>query len=138
MTDSNIGPTNAGDTAPRRLRRLRPPHFPGQAHLTRFVTAASTRPWAVLWVPVPVAWQLAAQSAGVNRLEEGLALVLTLPYLAGLACGLAVFAWMLWHIAIAARRRLSHRMPDPVALPWYGRIAGWFALGSMASLIVAR
>ncbi len=55
------------------------------------MTAASTRPWAVLWAPVPVAWQLAAQSAGVNRLEEGLALVLTLPYLAGLAC---VAAWV--------------------------------------------
>jgi len=102
------------------------------------VTAASRRPWTVLWVPVPIAWQLSAQSAGVNRLEEGLAVVLTLPYLTGLACVLAVFAWMLWHIAIDARRRLSHRMPDPVALPWYGRIARWFALGSMASLIVAR
>jgi len=91
VTDSSTGPMNAGDTTPRRLRRRRPPHFPSQTRLTRCVTAASTRPWAVLWAPVPVAWQMAARQARVNRLEEGLALVLTLPYLAGLAC---VAAWV--------------------------------------------
>jgi len=102
------------------------------------VTAASRRPWTVLWVPVPIAWQLSAQSAGVNRLEEGLAVLLTLPELAGFACVALLFAWMLWHIVIGARRRLSHRLPDPLTFPWYARIALWFALGSVASLLVAR
>jgi len=85
MTTTTTGPPDRGDNA------RRPPHPPARNRLTRLMTTASTRPWAVLWVPVPVAWQRAAQSAVVNRLEEGLALVLTLPYLAGLAC---VAAWV--------------------------------------------
>ncbi len=39
-------------------------------HLTRVVTAGTTRPWAVLWASIPVAWQLSAQSAGVNRMND--------------------------------------------------------------------
>lgn len=106
--------------------------------LARLTTTASTRPWAVLWVAIPVAWQLAAQSAGVNRLEEGLAVVFSLPELAGVLCVVALLAWMVWHIGLSAHARLSHRMPAAVAYPWYARIAWWFMLGSAASAFVAR
>jgi len=128
MTTPNRGTSDAN---------RRPPH-PSPRRLARLLTAASTRPWAVLWEPVPVSWQRSARAAGVNRLEEGLALLLTLPYLAGLACVAALFAWMLWYIAVAARRRLSHRLPDPAVPTWYVRIARWFALGILATFLIPR
>ncbi len=48
----------------------RPPHQRVVSRLTRFVTTASTQPWAVLWTPIPVVWQLSAQSASVNRMDD--------------------------------------------------------------------
>jgi len=53
MTTPNRGTSDAN---------RRPPH-PSPRRLARLLTAASTRPWAVLWAPVPVTWELSARAA---------------------------------------------------------------------------
>jgi len=60
--------------------------------LAQFTTTVSRRPWAVLWIPIPTAWQIAARSVDANHAEAALALLLTIPELIGLVCIVAVFA----------------------------------------------
>ena len=82
------------------------------AHLAQFTTAASRRPWAVLWIPVPIAWQIAARSAGVNRAEEALAVLLSVPELIGILCGVGMIGWCRDDWVATVERRES-RGPTP-------------------------
>lgn len=99
------------------------------ARLAQVTTAASRRPWAVLWIPLPIAWQMAARQASVNRLEEALTLLLTIPELVGMACIGALMLWQLWRLVKMAQRRRTGSAPQPLVYPWYGRIGLWFGAG---------
>jgi len=96
------------------------------AHVT---IAASRRPWAVLWIPLPIAWQIAARSAGVNRAEEALAVLLSVPELIGILCIVALIGWQLWAVGKAIASRRAHQPQRPWAYPWFARIGLWFSGG---------
>jgi len=99
------------------------------AHLARFTTAASRRPWAVLWIPIPTAWQVAARSVSTNRAEEVLALLLSIPELIGILCGVGMIGWQLWSVGKAVARRHAKQPQLPWAYPWFVRIGLWFCGG---------
>ncbi|MDQ2827998.1 MAG: hypothetical protein M3Y74_03000 [Chloroflexota bacterium] len=96
------------------------------AHVT---IAASRRPWAVLWIPLPIAWQIAARSADANRAEEVLALLLTIPELVGSLCMVALIGWQLWAVGKAVARRRVKKPQPPWVYPWFARIGVWFCVG---------
>jgi hypothetical protein len=99
------------------------------ARLAQFTTVASRRPWAVLWIPAPIAWQIAARSAGVNRAEEALAVLLSVPELIGVLCIVALIGWQLWAGGKAIARRRTHQPQRPWVYPWFARIGLWFSGG---------
>ena len=96
------------------------------AHVT---IAASRRPWAVLWIPLPIAWQIAARSVSTNRAEEVLAVLLSIPELIGILCIVALIGWQLWAGGKAIARRRAHQPQRPWAYPWFARIGLWFGGG---------
>jgi len=97
--------------------------------LAQFTTAASRRPWAVLWIPIPTAWQIAAQSASANRVEEALAVLLSIPELIGVLCIVALIGWQVWSVGKAVARRRANQPQPPWAYPWFARIGLWFGGG---------
>ncbi len=99
------------------------------ARLGRFATTASRRPWTVLWIPLPIAWQMAARQARVNRLEEALTLLLTIPELVGMGCIVGLVAWELWEVGKAIAQRIGHTPQQPWVFPWFARIGLWFGTG---------
>ncbi len=99
------------------------------AHLAQFTTAASRRPWAVLWIPIPTAWQVAARSVSTNRAEEALAVLLSVPELIGVLCIVALIGWQLWSVGKAVARRRANQPQPPWAYPWFARIGLWFGGG---------
>ncbi len=108
------------------------------AGLARAAIAASRRPWAVLWIPLPVAWQTAARHISVNRMEEALALLLTIPEVMGTLCFVGLLVWQLWSLAKIARRRIAHDTVTLGVYPWFARIGLWFGAGYTLALVVAR
>jgi len=99
------------------------------ARLAQFITAASRRPWAILWIPVPTAWQIAARAAGVSRAEEILTILLSIPELLGLLCIVALIGWQLWSVGKAVARRRAKQPQHPWVYPWFARIGLWFGGG---------
>jgi len=99
------------------------------ARLAQVTTAASRRPWAVLWIPIPTAWQVAARSVSANRAEEVLAVLLSIPELIGILCLVALIGWQLWAVGKAIANRRAHRPQRPWAYPWFARIGLWFSGG---------
>ncbi len=106
------------------------------ARLAQVVTAASRRPWAVLWIPLFIAWQMAARQVSVNRLEEALTLLLTIPELMGMVCIGALMLWQMWGLVKMAQRRRAGGAPQPPVYPWYGRIGLWFGAGFLLSAVL--
>jgi len=110
----------------------------GAVRLTQLATTASRRPWAYLWVPLPLSWQLSVRAMGANSLEEGLAVLLTIPELIGFACVVAMIAWQLWQIGKTIAARFAHRPFRPQVYPWFARIGLWFCVGFVLAGFVAR
>ncbi len=104
--------------------------------LAQFATAASRRPWAVLWIPLPVAWQMAARHISANRLEEALALLLTIPEVMGSLCLVGLLMWQLWSLAKIARQRIAHNTARVGVYPWFARIGLWFGVGFFLSAFI--
>ncbi len=108
------------------------------SRLGRLATTASRRPWAVLWLVVPISWQLAAESVRVNHAEEALALLLTIPELIGTVCFVGLLVWQVWALGTAITRRLARRPQHPWVYPWFARIGLWFGVGLLlASYVVS-
>jgi hypothetical protein len=99
------------------------------ARLAQFTTVASRRPWAVLWIPIPIAWQVAARSVSTNRAEEVLAVLLSIPELIGILCIVALIGWQLWAVGKAIASRRAHQPQRPWVYPWFARIGLWFSGG---------
>ncbi len=109
------------------------------ARLAQFTTAASRRPWAVLWIPIPTAWQVAAQSVAANRAAwTALALLLSIPELIGLACILTLLAWSVWSAGKTIARRRANQPPQPWVYPWYARIGWWFGTGFLLTSVIVH
>jgi len=116
-------------TRATRERTIYRPQRRGAARLTQVTTAASQRPWAVLWIPLPIAWQVAARSVSTNRAEEVLAVLLSIPELIGILCIVALIGWQLWSVGKAVARRRANQPQPPWAYPWFARIGLWFGGG---------
>jgi len=99
------------------------------ARLAQVTIAASRRPWAVLWIPIPTAWQVAARSVSASRAEEVLAVLLSIPELIGILCIVALIGWRLWAVGKTIANRRAHRPQRPWAYPWFARIGLWFSGG---------
>jgi len=97
--------------------------------LARLTTAASRRPWVVLWFVFPISWQMAARAVRTNRWEEALAILLTIPELLGGACLVGLLVWQAWALGSAIRWRLTHQPQRPWVYPWFARIGLWFCAG---------
>jgi len=98
------------------------------ARLAQFTTVTSRLPWAVLWIPIPTAWQVSAQSVAANRAAwTALALLLSIPEVIGLVCILALLVWSIWSAGKTVKRRRAKPPPDarvpgidPQAWWWFG------------------
>jgi len=108
-----------------------------RVRLAQLASAASRRPWAVLWFVVPISWQLAARAVGANRWEEALAILLTIPELIGAICLVGLLVWQMWALGTAVTRRLAHRPQHRWVYPWFARIGMWFCVGLLLASYIA-
>ncbi len=109
------------------------------ARLAQFTAVASRLPWAVLWIPIPTAWQVSAQSVAANRAAwTALALLLSIPEVIGLVCILALLVWSIWSAGKTVARRRANQPPQPWVYPWYARIGWWFGAGFLLTSVIVH